>query len=65
LDAVLAYVIPRDRGGPLSGLRMSVSGRNLFDRSPNIVLNGVNAIDLNMADEAIGRTVSLEISKEF
>lgn len=63
VDLDLAYTIPQDSGGALSGTRIGLNARNLFDREPNFVDYSLG-YDPSVAS-ALGRVVSLSVSKEF
>jgi iron complex outermembrane receptor protein len=63
-DGGLSYSIPEDSGGPLAGTRFAVSGQNLTDKAPPIVLVGTTAIDTNNHN-IFGRILSFEVTRKF
>jgi iron complex outermembrane receptor protein len=62
-DANLSYDVPEDLGF-IGGLRLSVSGTNITDKAPPLVLSGTSAFDAGNANP-FGRMVTFEISKKF
>ena len=66
IDAQLAYVVPPN--GPLSGIRVSLSAINLFDRSPPYLQYNASRIGFNydVANASpIGRFVTLQVQKNW
>lgn len=63
LDAALIYDFGDERGA-FSGLNLSLSGQNLLDEDPPVVLNGVFSWD-NQNVSAIGRFVSFTVTKRW
>lgn len=61
LDLDLGYTFGEESGGVLSGVRLGVNARNLFDRDPPFVDAGMG-YDPSAAS-ALGRIVSFSISK--
>lgn len=61
-DATVTYEFEGE--GPTKGVRVALSAQNLFDEDPPVVLNGSVAWD-NQAASAIGRFISLEVSKRW
>jgi iron complex outermembrane receptor protein len=62
VDASLAYNLDGVRWG--KGARIVISGQNIFDRDPPVVLNGTLSWD-SQAASPIGRFLSVEVSKRF
>ena len=66
IDAQLAYVVPKDE--PLSGIRVSLSVINLFDRNPPYLAYNASRIGFNydVANATpLGRFVTLQLQKSW
>ncbi len=61
-DASVSYDFGDE--GPTKGVRISANVQNLFDEEPPVVLNGSVSWD-NQAASAIGRFISVEVSKRW
>lgn len=61
-DASISYTFPEE--GLLDGLRLTLSGQNIFDKDPPDVINGTSAWDSQNASP-IGRFVALDVRKTF
>ncbi|MCR5872496.1 TonB-dependent receptor [Sphingomonas sp. J344] len=61
-DASISYKFPDE--GTLSGLRLTLSAQNVFDRDPPDVINGTSAWDSQNASP-IGRFIAFDIRKSF
>jgi iron complex outermembrane recepter protein len=62
-DLNLSYA-PQTDAGALAGTRFTLSMRNLTDRNPPIVITNNTAFDQNQ-HSALGRIITIEVSKEF
>jgi len=64
VDLTLKYQFDADRG-PLADLSLLVAANNLMDRSPPFVLNpvGINFDGANA--NALGRMISIQLSKRW
>jgi iron complex outermembrane receptor protein len=63
VDASIIYDFG-DSGGALSGLSLSLSGQDLFDEEPPVVLNGIYSWD-NQNVSPLGRFVSMTVTKRW
>lgn len=63
LDASIIYDFG-DSGAALSGLSLSLSGQNLLDEEPPVVLNGIYSWD-NQNVSPLGRFVSVAVTKRW
>lgn len=64
VDASISYEVADEAAAWARGVRVTVSGTNIFDKDPPVVLNGTFSWD-NQAASAIGRLVSVEVSKRW
>jgi iron complex outermembrane receptor protein len=65
-DVTVAYAFTEELGwSGFSGTRLTLSAQNVFDQNPPIELNGTTSAYDGSHYSALGRTVTLQLTKDF